>query len=69
MVTLTALSNYTNREQVYRAGEQFQVSEETAQFLETDAPGVFKRIEAPTVDNKMVRRPTMNKAIKATGNG
>lgn len=68
MVTLIALSNYANREQVYRVGEQFHVSDELAQFLETDAPGVFKRIEAPTA-NKMVRRPTMNKAVKTTDNG
>lgn len=67
MVTLMAMSTYANREQVYRAGERFQVSEETALFLEVDAPGVFKRIEASVLD-KMVKRPAMNKAIK-TGNG
>ncbi len=67
MVTLIALSNYANREQVYRIGEQFQVSEQQAVFLETDAPGVFKRIETP-VANKMVKQPAVNKAVK-TGNG
>lgn len=65
MVTLMAISAYTNREHVYRPGEQFQVNDETALFLEADAPGVFKRIEAAPVD-KMVKRPAMNKAIKAS---
>lgn len=65
MVTLIALSNYANREQVYRIGEQFQVSEQQAIFLETDAPGVFKRIETPAA-NKMVRQPAMNKALKSS---
>lgn len=67
MVTLIALGNYANREQVYRPGEQFTIDEQTALFLETDAPGVFKRIETP-VANKMVRQPAMNKALKS-GNG
>lgn len=60
MVTLKAVSNYANREQVYRAGERFQLEEQAAQWLLRDAPGVIVREEevpaAPT-DHKAAGRP------------
>lgn len=61
MATLKVMSEYRNRATVYRAGDVLEVDEGLARWLEADAPGTFKRIDAPQVD-KMVHRAPTNKA-------
>lgn len=61
MVTLRAVSRYVNREQVYGAGEVFQVAEGMAAWLEADAPGVFVRVVQP--ESRAVERPAEDKMM------
>ena len=65
---LWARMNYRCRERVFRAGETFDVSDEDARWLLSDAPEAFEIVEeetkapeAPPVD-KMVRKPTTRKS-------
>lgn len=61
LVTLRALANYTNAQEHYPEGHEFDTDEEHAAWLMRDAPGCFEQIKPKPAR----KRATRNTAIKA----
>lgn len=60
MTKLKCVSNYSNQHLVFKAGEEFEASDELASFLFADSPESFKEVVQVA---KQMKAPPMNKAI------
>ena len=63
MVKLLVLSDYSNQEVWYQAGDEIEIDEPLAGWLMQDSPGSFaKAPDAPIMD-KMIGEPLEKKSV------